>query len=138
MSDFVLDASVALAWILDEPQLPYASRVRKRMRAGARALVPPHWHLEIGNALLTGLRRGRLIPADLDPALQDIADLTSFIDTDDQPDNIAALAVLGRDRSLTAYDASYVRLALRFDLPLATEDKAMVAAARAMGISLFT
>ena len=38
--------------------------------------------------------------------------------------------------SLTAYDATYLELAMRRGMPLATTDAALVAAARAAGVQL--
>jgi len=47
MKDFVLDASVSLGWLIDDPPSPYAGRVQQLMIHGARPLVPIHWHLEV-------------------------------------------------------------------------------------------
>jgi len=43
---FVLDASVALRWFLDNPLSSYANRVKQLLIKGDRALVPALWHLE--------------------------------------------------------------------------------------------
>ena len=48
---FVLDSSVALAWVLPDEANPQLDHVCDRM-ADDIALVPPVWLLEIGNALL--------------------------------------------------------------------------------------
>jgi len=37
MKDFVLDASVALGWLIDEPSSRYSKRVQQLMLGGARA-----------------------------------------------------------------------------------------------------
>ena len=47
MKRFVLDASVALRWFLDDPVSPYANRVKQFLIKGGRAVVPALWHLEI-------------------------------------------------------------------------------------------
>ena len=59
----VLDASVALAWCFDDEQSPLADAVAEHLRSD-RALVPAIWPYEVGNALLSAERRGRLDPAD--------------------------------------------------------------------------
>jgi hypothetical protein len=83
MSDFVLDASVALAWILDNPIAPYAIAVRRALASGNRGLVPALWHLEIANGLATAMRRRDLIGTDLDDALTTIqATVAQAIDTE--------------------------------------------------------
>ena len=65
MSDFVLDASVALAWVLDNPIPAYALDVRRALGNGKRGLVPALWHLEIANGLISAERRRNLVGADL-------------------------------------------------------------------------
>lgn len=49
MKEFVLDAPVALGWLVDDPSSAYARHVQKLMVDGARAVVPVHWHLEIAS-----------------------------------------------------------------------------------------
>jgi predicted nucleic acid-binding protein len=68
--------------------------------------------------------------------LDDIAALVPFIDTDGSPDDIGTLVSVGRRHQLTVYDAAYVTLAGRRNLPLATQDNAMVAAARRLSIPI--
>jgi predicted nucleic acid-binding protein len=136
MSDFVLDASVALAWILDNPIAPYAIAVRRALASGKRGLVPALWHLEIANGLATAMRRRDLMSTDLDDALTTIqATVAQAIDT--ETNFISAGEALGNARSyqLTAYDAMYLDLARRERLPLATLDKSLRAAAARAGIS---
>ena len=132
---FVLDASVALGWLIDHPQSAYAARVQQRMIDGSRPLVPVHWHLEIANAVLSAWRRGYL-RRETSEVLSDIAALMSFMETDDMPDDIGTLAGMGQRQQLTSYDAAYVALAARRSVPLATEDAAMISAARSLKIPI--
>ena len=69
MSHFVLDASVALAWVLDNPAPVYALEVRQGMLTGKRGLVPALWHLEIANGLAMAERRRDLSRADVEDEL---------------------------------------------------------------------
>ncbi len=135
MKSFVLDASVALGWLVDDPPSAYAGHIQKLMIDGAQPVVPVHWHLEIANALLTAGRR-KALRREMTEILSDIAALQPFVETDDLPDEIGALVGLGQRQQLTAYDAAYVALAARRSLPLATEDKAMASAARSLKISI--
>ena len=66
MKRFVLDASVALRWLLDDLVSPYAQRVKQLLIKGARATVPALWHLEMSNALAVAERRSILSPASVD------------------------------------------------------------------------
>ena len=135
MSDFVLDASVALAWVVDNPIAPYALEVRRALANGKRGLVPALWHLEIANALATAERRRDLLGADLDGALATIqATAVQALDTDMSLIPISEALTSARSFQLTAYDAVYLELARREGLPLATLDKGLRAAAAKAGI----
>jgi len=137
VSDFVLDASVALAWVLDNPVQVYALDVRREMLEGKCGLVPALWHLEIANGLAMAERRGDLSGTDVEDALDQIlATATSKLDT--ETDLVFARDALANSRSfqLTAYDAVYLELARREGLPLATLDKGLRAAAAKAGVAL--
>lgn len=135
MSDFVLDASVALAWVLDNPIAPYAMEVRRALASGKRGLVPALWHLEIANGLATAMRRRDLIGADVDVALATIqATLAQTIDTETMFIPVGEALANARAFQLTTYDAVYLELARREGLPLATLDKGLRAAATKAGI----
>lgn len=135
MSDFVLDASVALGWLVDQPSSAYAMRVQRLMVGGSRPVVPVHWHLEIANALLVAERR-KILQRKTAELLSDIASLLPFIETDGFPDEIGTLVGIGQRQRLTAYDAAYVALASRRNMALATQDAAMITAARSLKIPI--
>lgn len=61
MSVLVLDASVAVAWLLREQDASTAELVLLRLESD-EALVPQLWHLEVRNTLLVASRRGGLSP----------------------------------------------------------------------------
>ena len=132
MSRFVLDASVAGALLLEDEDDPVAHAAVTRL-ATELALVPRLWHLEIRNMLLVVERRGRVDAAGLDDCLRRVAELP--IRTDTEPDLVTALALARRHR-LTIYDALYLELVLRADVPLATVDRALANAAVAEGRAL--
>lgn len=69
MNGFVLDASVALRWFLDDPVPNYANRIKQLFLKGARAVVPALWHLEMSNGLVVAERRSILTTADVDQAI---------------------------------------------------------------------
>lgn len=135
MSDFVLDASVALAWVLDNPIPPYALDVRRALGNGKRALVPALWHLEVANGLVSAERRHDLVAADLIDALATLqATAVQVLDTDMTLTTLAEAVANARSSQLTAYDAVYLNLARRDGLPLATLDKRLRKAATRVGI----
>lgn len=137
MRRFVLDASVALAWFLDNPVSVYAVRVKRDLLAGARAVVPALWHLEMANGLVVAERRGILTATEASRSLIDIEHLTVQIET--ISDLVSARKALSTARSflLSAYDAVYLDTARQGGLPLATLDKSLRAAASQADVELF-
>lgn len=137
MSHFVLDASVALAWVLDNPVPVYALEVRQELLRGRRGVVPALWHLEIANGLAIAERRGDLSMADAEDALDQIL-LTAASNIDTAVHLIPAREALANARTsrLTAYAAVYLDLARREGVPLATLDKGLRAAAHKAGVTL--
>ena len=131
MSRFVLDASVAGAWLLDEND-PRANAMLPRLETDG-ALVPLHWHLEVRSTLLGAERRGRIRADEVDERLRSLGTLD--VQTDAQPDLDAAFA-LARSYGLSIYDAVYLELAQRSVAPLATLDHALLRAAGAAGLTL--
>jgi len=134
---FVLDASVALAWFLDNPVSAYAVRVKRDLLAGARAVVPALWHLEMANGLVVAERRGILTATEASRSLIDIEHLTVQIET--ISDLVSARQALSTARSflLSACDAVYLDTARQGGLPLATLDKSLRAAASRADVELF-
>lgn len=138
MIGFVLDASVALAWLLDRPVPAYATRVRQELLAGTRAVVPALWHLEVANGLAVAERRRILTATDADEALTVLNQLAGhFLETDSDLVPMSSAFAAARMHFLSAYDAVYLELARRLHLPLATLDLPLKAAATKAGIELF-
>jgi predicted nucleic acid-binding protein len=129
---FVLDASITACWAFDDEDHPVAATALERIR-GDDAHVPAVWWFEIRNTLVVNERRGRLTAVDTAMFLRGLARLGIAIDR--QP-NESDVLMLARQHRLTVYDASYLELARRQRVPLATLDTALIAAARAEAVSL--
>ena len=134
---FVLDASVSAVWALSDESHPLAERILDRWgdATGDRetALVPVVWWFEVRNILVVNERRKRLTPAESNAFLKVLASFP--IQADEDRDEKAMLGYC-RKYQLSFYDASYLDVAIRNHLPLATLDKALRTAAEAAGISL--
>jgi predicted nucleic acid-binding protein len=127
---FVLDASVALRWFLDDSVPPYAERVKQLLIKGGRATVPALWHLEMSNGLAVAERRSILSAANIDRALLDIEQIVSQrVDTSSIFVSTRQALATARAFKLSAYDAVYLDLARHEKLPLATLDERLRAAA---------
>ena len=130
----VVDASVAVAWCLPDEsgdQLMVAV-LNQALRDGVH--VPALWTSEIFNALLQSLRRKRIDSTDLDRAISLLSNLD--IKTEAVPDWETSQLILSVAiaQGLTFYDASYLEMAQRLDLPLATRDHKLTTAAKAAGV----
>lgn len=138
MNRFVLDASVALAWVVDRNPDPYAETVRRRIRAGSKPLVPALWQLEVANTLTLARRRKILAEDDVEEGLnylQTFASTVAEIETSFL--SIREAFRVSKEVELTAYDAVYFDLARRENLPLATLDKTMREKAMKAGVPTF-
>jgi len=137
LKQFVLDASVALSWFVDDPVASDAEHVRQLLSKGWSAVVPRIWQLEMMNGFVKAERRGNLSSVEVDESFAEIRRLEHW---NVNPD--AGLASLedtlryARTLLLTSYDASYVELARREGLALATLDKSLRAAAAKAGVAL--
>jgi len=137
LTRFVLDASVALGWIVDDPPSPYVVGVMKSLLAGNRALVPSLWHLELANWFVVALRRKVLDEPSADRCVIAIDDIVAAaVDTETSYFHIRKLLEIGRMFELSAYDAAYLDLALHEGLPLATLDRGLRVAAEKSGVTL--
>ena len=128
----VLDASVVLCWALgDEEDQNADEAMRLASRDGA--WVPGIWRYELMNALLVSERRGRLEARDVVEILADVRNLPVAADHKATDETVVALA---RRHALSAYDAAYLEVAKRRDLPLASLDRRLQAGAVAAGVAL--
>jgi predicted nucleic acid-binding protein len=134
---FVLDGSVAVAWCFPDEQAPYPQAVLDSL-AAARALVPSLWPLEVGNSLLVGERRRRSTQADTTHWLGFLNSLPISIDDETPSRAWQETLSLARAQNLSVYDAAYLELALRRDLPLASLDERLKAAAVVLGVREYT
>jgi len=136
---FVLDASVALAWFLDRPIAPYADHVRQLLLRGNRAVVPALWQLEVANGFIISERRGLLAPSETVEALQNLdAVIAQAMENSQDVVSMRRALHTGRKFNLTAYDAVYLETALGQDLPLATLDRQLAAAAAKAGVQILS
>lgn len=137
MNQFVLDASVALGWFVDQPAPALAVRVRRSLAGGARALVPFFWHLELANGLLVAERRKLIGSEDTDRCVAELEYLLlSVIQT--RPDVVSIRNAIATSRScrIPPYDAVYLDLARQERIPLATLDQKLRIAAASAGVEV--
>ena len=133
---FVLDGSITMVWGFEDEADDYAEAILGRI-PDLQAHVPSLWPLEVANALLVGERRKRITPADTARFLAILDAFPITVDGETVAHAWADTMHLARAHNLSSYDASYLELAIRLGLPLATQDGKLKTAAEAVGVPLF-
>ncbi len=136
---FVLDASVALLWLVPESNpagVEYASATLKALKE-SQAIVPSLLALEAANVVAKVESRGLVAEADSQRFIALLGRLNIVTDPLTAAHALGDTLNLARRYKLSAYDAAYLELALRAGLPLATLDANLVKAATRAGVLIF-
>jgi predicted nucleic acid-binding protein len=136
---FVLDASVALLWLIPQTNakgLAYADSVLSALQE-SQAVVPSLFALEIANVVTQLEAKGIVPEADSQRFIALLGQLDIETDLETMARALGDTLNLARRHKLSAYDAAYLELALRQGLPLATLDADLAKAAQTAGLSIF-
>lgn len=133
--NFVLDASIALAWCFEDEGGAYAVSVLEGLRS-SEAVVASLWPLEVTNGLLTAERRGRMEPAAARQFLNLLLSLPIVVDPVARRRAFEAVHALAKKHGLTSYDAAYLELAVRLGVPVATLDGRLKEAVESEGLTV--
>ena len=131
--NFVLDASVTLAWAFEDEGGEYARDVLARLEK-EEACTTALWPLEISNGLLVAERRDRIEPTASARFTRLLLSLPIVVEPVDRRRVFEQSRILARRGNLSAYDAHYLELAIRYGIPLATLDEGLRQAAEAEGV----
>lgn len=120
----VIDASIALKWVLNEADSAAAESLIDRYRLAAPDLLV----MECANALWVRIRKRTLSPAEARAALSDLL----VVDIDYEADHglTAAALSLAADLDHPVYDCVYLALALERGARVITADRRFSAAVR--------
>jgi predicted nucleic acid-binding protein len=132
---FVLDASVALSWCFEDEATAAAWAALDRLESDDAA-VPALWSLEMANILAAAERRGRLSAARISEFIALLEGLAIEVDDETARHALHETLTLARNEGLTAYDASYLELAMRLGVPLATKDAQLARVAAKLGVAV--
>lgn len=133
----VIDASVAMGWIVPSQGSPLADRALDVVTDDA-GWVPAHFGIDIARALRTRERRSLLTSEQIAAALRRLRALSLKQDHVPALDVVETIVALARQQSVRTADASYLELAMRMNLPLATQDTALARAALRTGTALLS
>jgi predicted nucleic acid-binding protein len=128
--DCIIDVSFAACWFVgDEPSLEGESALKRHQEGQLNFHVPSIWVYEILNFLKTSHKRNRLTITSMEDAkvLLETLKLTFY----EQSNPICQRRIFNfaMEFNLTSYDAAYLELADRLQMPLLTSDAALKAAA---------
>jgi len=132
---FVVDNSVVMSWCFKDEANKYTDAVLDSL-AESYAVVPSIWPLEVVNALLVSERRRRLSEAASIRFLTLLAQLPLTVEQEQSEKAMMRILALARKHKLSSYDASYLDLAMRSGLPIATLDKNLRAAAKRAQVAI--
>lgn len=131
---WVLDSSMALAWVFPDKKSGEAERLLSRRAAPEELWVPALWWYEIANALVSARRRRRITQAEAARAAELFGELPLKTDAVSEPSGLNRLGGLASEHGLSAYDCAYLELAQRKGFVLATLDGRLAAAAVKSGV----
>jgi len=135
--DWVLDASMALAWAFPDEKSSEADRFLGMLTTESILWVPAVWWYEMANALTTARRRQRLTEAEVIRLTELYGILPIRTDFLLDPNAVMRFHTLAWEYNLSAYDAAYLELAQRRGLGLATLDQRLSSAAQEAGVKVF-
>jgi predicted nucleic acid-binding protein len=137
--NLILDASMTLAWQfkrVDPAEILLAKRALAELPS-YQAIVPALWYSEVANSILRGERQGAISKTQSAYFLDELAHAEIVADEVSPRARQSAVMDLARTYGLTAYDATYLELAMRRAATLATFDRKLADAARAAGVRVF-
>jgi predicted nucleic acid-binding protein len=136
MSLLVIDASIALSWILADEENNDALKVRSKFLEAESVWVAAHWHLEVSNALCMAERRKRLDAAGIAQAVSLFTQIPVLVDPETCERASGDTLSLARQHALSVYDAAYLELSLRRGAVLASLDGPLRQVAKKLSVSV--
>jgi len=137
--DFVLDNSVSMRWLLETPKVidqKYSQKVLKSL-ADVDAIVPNLWHLEVSNVLLGAEKTSDIDIGDSENFIIQLENLPIYVDPLTANQALSRIISIAKNYKLSTYDASYLELAIREGVPLATLDSALKKAAKKAKVEIY-
>jgi predicted nucleic acid-binding protein len=132
---FVLDCSVALTWCFVDEATPATEKLLERLRRES-AIVPSLWQLEVANILGISICKGRISQENAAKFMATLGRLPIATDGETAARALTDTFALAVAHKLTAYDAAYLELAQRLDIPLASNDAELCKAAKKIKVEL--
>lgn len=133
---FIVDSSVGVAWAAHSQASDATDELLDKVATGTPLVVPALWPFEVANSLLVLFRRKKILAEDRDRALGALARLPLVVDDEGPRLALGRISELAAEHGLSVYDATYLELAVRRKLPLASRDEALCKAAQGCRVKL--
>lgn len=124
-----------MRWFFQSATHPFADSVLARLDTDM-AIVPVLWRYEVSAVLAKSQRNGTVTPFRVAEFIQTLKTLNISLDPASANYILTDVHRLAISHRLTSYDAAYLELAIRMDLPLATLDDELIGACKASGVAL--
>ncbi len=124
-----------MRWCFESATHPFADSVLNRLATGDTAIVPVLWFYEASAVLSRAQNTGTLAASKAAEFITELKSLNIAADDAGVERVFTDVHRLALSYRLTSYDAAYLELAIRLNLPLATLDDELVRAARAAGVA---
>jgi predicted nucleic acid-binding protein len=134
---FVFDCSIISSWLLPDEENHISEDIMKKFLLQESPIIkaPCIFYIEIMNVLQVAYRRQRIDKNLKESILQSIMQLPVIIDNAGMiPSYFPDIAALATKYQLSSYDALYLELAIRQNIPLITLDKALRQAAKSENV----
>ncbi|MEQ1590025.1 MAG: type II toxin-antitoxin system VapC family toxin [Gallionella sp.] len=136
--NFVIDNSVVMRWFFGDgkPQdMRYARSVLEQLKSD-RAIAPSVWGLEVANVITRAESQELVTEARSEAFLEMLTGIAIEVDSTSSQHALTSTLNLARRYKLSSYDASYLELALRQGVALATLDTDLRKAAKKAGVAV--
>lgn len=134
---FILDCSMTMAWCFEDETSEYSEKTLNALSESI-AWVPALWPIEVANSLIIATRKKRISYVKAIAFKQHVDIFSISIDNYLISNPIELIFDLAKETGLTAYDAVYLELAIRKNLPLATLDSELKKSAQKIGLPLYS
>jgi len=134
---FVLDCSVTMSWCFEDENTEYSKQILLLLKK-IKAIVPCIWPLDVMNVLKVAENKHRITTLKSNAFVNLLNSLPIEIDPNLNCLLNKSILEITRKHSLSAYDAAYLEIAIRQNIPLISFDKKLCEVAKKEGISIFT
>jgi len=133
--DFVLDCSVTMAWLFEDETTTETEVLLQKLET-LSAIVPSIWPHEVANVLAISIRKKRIEPMQASSFIDSLSALSIHVDDSTTQRPLHSVFNLAMQEGLTIYDAAYLELAIRENIPFATRDQDLIKASKKLKIPL--